>query len=540
MRITKHIFISLFLISGFFVWGQGEHVHHSLKDVAQQFLQQIDKSPAFSINKTEQFNIDNSNNASAYVFHLLPQGFVMVSSRNQEVLAFSFENNLEQETIKETAITKDLLKAVVLINQEKKPKDYRDISDETYGPFVENLWGQVNCTDQSGATINVTNLFTPNNYAAGCVAISQASILKHYNWPLQGVGSHSYTDSYGSSTGSYEVNFAATNYSLEASLNRYRGKTSTIPEREIAGQIAFHSAVSLNMDFEYNGSTSNVNKIPSALASHFRFTSVYRKRSSNSFWPLIDSNMVWGKPAILSVKASNGAGHAVVCDGVMIQNGDYFYHLNMGWWGTTNGWYKIKGSFNAGGYNYVTGGVMNILPTPMIETPRVWNDAESDTLCWYYPAKAEAQAFEVQQNKNDEGWETISNTITDTFLIIYPETAQTYQYRLRAKTNNRWYYDSWGEEATLIWSYNAVDDEYMNEISIYPSPFNHQLHVECQVSSFSRYPIRIYNQLGMLVFEKPSLPEDRLIIDTQTWKPGLYLVRMTDGTQTKTYKLIKR
>ena len=540
MRITKHILIALFLISGMFVWSQEESVNHSSRNVTQQFLQQLDKSQDFLISSIDSLTLKNNHNSSAYIFHLSPQGFVMISKKNQEVLAFSFKNNLEQETIKETAITKDLLSAVVLINQEKNTKDSKEITDETYGPYVENLWGQVNCTDQSGAIVNVTNLFTPSNYAAGCVAISQTSILKHYNWPLQGVGSHSYTDGYGSSTGSYEADFAATNYHLGSALNRYRGKTSTNPEREIAGQAAFHSAVSLNMDFEYNGSTSNVNKIPSALASYFRFTSVYRNRSSNSFWPLIDSNMIWEKPVILSVKASNGAGHSVICDGLMIQNGDYFYHLNMGWWGTTNGWYRINASFNAGGYNYVTGGVVNILPTPMLETPAIWNEAESDTLKWDYPVIANADAFEIQQNKNSEGWETISNTITDTFLIIYPEIGHTYQYRIRAKTNNRWFNNSWGQEATLIWSYTGVNEDNENELSIYPSPFCDQLQVNYTDLNFSSYSVRIYNQQGILVFKNQSLKEGHTKINTQSWKPGLYLVQIYDGNQTQTYKLIKR
>jgi len=211
----------------------------------------------------------------------------------------------------------------------------------------------------------------------------------------------------------------------------------------------------------------------------------------------------------------------------------------MGWWGTTNGWYRIKGSFNAGGYNYVTGGVVNILPTPMIETPRVWNDAESDTLSWYYPEKANAQAFEIQQKKNGEAWETISNTITDTFLIIYPETAQTYLYRIRAKTNNRWFNNSWGQEATLIWSYTAVNETDKNEISIYPSPFYNQLNVECQASTFSHYPMRIYNQQGILIYEKQLSTEGHININTQSWKSGLYLMQINDGIKIQTYKLIK-
>jgi len=516
--------------------AQNSSSEESSMQKAIEFLNQLGQQESFSIISKEGSNHHEID--SAIIYHLSPQGFMMIHSKTNEILAFSLEANLEIGTTAENLLTQDLLKAVILINNEKSINSPKSITDETYGPYVEALWGQVNCTNEFGSTINVTNLFTPNNYAAGCVAISQASILKHYEWPLKGTGSHSYTDNHGSSTGTYEADFGATDYHSQEALNRYKGKSSSTNEREIAGQLAFHSAVSLDMDFEYNGSTSNVNKIPNTLSSYFRFTSLYRNRSSNSFWPIIDSNMVWEKPVILAVKASNGAGHSVICDGMMIQSGNYFYHLNMGWWGSTNGWYRIKGSFNAGGYNYVTGGVLNILPLPMLHKPIVWDEAESTNLIWEYPTKAKAQAFEIQQNTNNQGWETISNTTVDTFLVIYPEINQSYTYRIRAKTNGRWF-NNWGDETILLWNYTGINENSIANVNTYPSPFSNQLNIEITDLNLTDITIKIYNQLGTLVFKTDIINQNTTSINTSDWAPGFYVVQLNNGRKTSTTKVIK-
>lgn len=529
----KHIlFISLFISSLIASSQQKEADIHT--QLVTKFIQN-QKSDA-TISNSRILNLSKQD-GSVLIYDLAPQGFVIFDLSSKEILGFSFESNFILEESDDFSIAKNLIE-YLSYTQNNNAFNAPDKSvNEMWGPYVYNMWGQVNCTDNSGHGINVTNIYTPNHYAVGCVAVSQISILKHYNWPPRGMGSHSYTDNSGSSTGYYAVSHKDFEYDWPSALDRYRGKESTEENRDVAGLLAFHSAVSLEMDFEYNGSTSNVNRIPGALASNFRFTALYKSRSSSTFWSILDSNMVWEKPAVLAIENSSGGGHSIVCDGLKIEDGDYFYHLNMGWWGASNGWYKIRGSFNSGGYNYILGAAMNIIPEPYVQTPILWDDATHLDLCWSYPENAHAEAFEIQRSVNGGSWETFVDEVSDTCWTIFPEEGTEYAFRIRAKTNGRWYANSYSEAVQLVRSYTGIEEESLIKLSTHPNPFTNQLRIELDAQE--NYQIEVYNSMGQVVYSEFSR-DNLLIIDSSQWPSGIYFVKYQSDSGEKTIKSVKR
>lgn len=510
----------------------------NIEGIAQQFILE-QSAEALIIASTEKLFTSKENAQQIIAFQLAPQGFVVVSANNKNILAYSFENNLAPKETPERESTLDLLQYIAN-NDSPLGKSNTEIKDQMWGPYVYNMWGQVNCSDNTGSTINVTNLFTPDHYAPGCVAISQVSILKHYDWPPRGMGSSTYTDNQGSSRGTYSADHENTEFDWANALDRYRNKSSEDFEREAAGTPTYQSAVALSMDFEYNGSTSNVNRIPTALANHFRFTALYKSRGTGSFWAILDSNMVWAKPAVLAVENSYGGGHSIVCDGLKIDDGETFYHLNMGWWGTSNGWYKIKGSFNAGGYNYVIGAAMNIIAEPMFENPVVLDGSPMTDLCWSYPENGFAEAYEVQRSVNGGAWETLTETITDTCLTIFPIEGNTYKFRARAQVNNgRWYTNSWSDEVTLIWSYTGLSEQVLEQVKVFPNPIQNEIHIQLPLTAQSNSTIIIFNELGQIIFERPSNNSASIYINTTHWDKGVYFIQMQNNNNSRTIKSIK-
>ena len=178
---------------------------------------------------------------------------------------------------------------------------------------------------------------------------------------------------------------------------------------------------------------------------------------------------------ILDYENSSGGGHSVVCDGLKIDENGTFYHLNMGWWGASNGWYKIRGSFNAGGYSRVLGGAMNIIPEPMIIPPVIDADSIEFDLVWRYPAKAEAEAFQVQKKVNDGSWIDITDNTTDTTLHILVDPEKEYQFRVRAKTNGKWYQNSWSTVEKLKRNYVGIHETEKLRNKCYTKPFSKPL-----------------------------------------------------------------
>ena len=388
--------------------------------------------------------------------------------------------------------------------------------------------------------IKVSNIYTPNHYAPGCVAISQVSIMHHYNWPPRGTGAHAYTDNSGNCTGYYAANYSDSEYNWSIMLDRYRNVESTYQQKEPVGDVAFDVAISLFMDFEAAGATSNVNRIPTSFANYFRFTSLYRDKNTSGFWSLLDSNMVRKKPAVLAVSGSLG-GHSVVCDGLKIEDGNqYFYHLNMGWWSVSNGWYKIRGSFNAGSYTAIDGAVMNIIPEPYLLTPVVLSDSAITQLCWMYPENAEAEAFEVQVSIDGGSWQTISDNTTDTCYGLAPNINKSYSYRVRAKTNGIWYTNSWSNTAYLRIHYASIDEAAEPLVKVYPNPFSNQLKL-----NFDKHlcvgTVDIYTVTGKIIYSGiVDEHTQNLIINSQKWNKGIYIVKIVCSDVTLSIKTIKK
>jgi len=541
MKTLINLFLSLFILTGFQNIAVAQNVSMGqARELAEQFLR-AQKGTQNSIAEGKLLLSEEDALANAYLFTLKPQGFIVISSTNPKspVLAYSLEHDFASENPFEIETSLSFIREIIYNDLHALSSRGVSQTDVLYGPYVHTMWGQVNCHDVNGKLINVTNLFTPNHYAAGCVAISQASILHHYTWPPKGVGTYTYTDNSGSNRGTYTADFGNTEYQWPLALERYRSKASTTEQREAAGEVAYHCAVSLSMDFESNGSTSNVNRIPTALANHFRFTALYRSRSSSTFWTLLDSNMVYKKPVVLAVENNSGGGHSVVCDGLRIDDdGSYYYHLNMGWWGVSNGWYKIRGSFDAGSYTTIIGGTMNIIPEPMIEVPEIWSDSIEFDLKWSYPEKAEAEAFEVQKSIDNGDWITLTDETTDTLIHLVVDPEKEYKFRVRAKTNGKWYQNSWSKVTELKRKYVGIEDNPLRNTTLFPNPFTNRLTINLTSQQQGFKTITVFNITGQVI-NRVYVDRNKTVINTESWNSGLYFIKIKSGNYAYSFKAIK-
>jgi hypothetical protein len=220
----------------------------------------------------------------------------------------------------------------------------------------------------------VFNLYTPNHWSTGCVATALAEILTYYHWPPRGTGSNSYWDN----GENLYVNFSDYTYAWENTLDDYTNTFSTQVQKQAAGLLSYHTAVSVNMDFEAAGSTANTADGATALHYHFRSSGHYAGSSASGFMSQVIANLEDGRPVILALNAA--VDHAVVADGYASQYG--LTHINYGWDGDSNGWYDITGAFLPG-YDYtIIGALKGIVPNPMLADDVQWLDENSFILSW--------------------------------------------------------------------------------------------------------------------------------------------------------------
>lgn len=395
----------------------------------------------------------DGRNTLAFIAQLIPHGFIIFTNdtRLKPVVGYSTERNVDLSNPEYNFlldfIRQDIplrLKAVNsnsaplslvqqnesdwdnLINGEsQEPENPLDI----IGPFVLSDWGQGYV---SGSP--VFNYYTPNQWPAGCVATVIAQILNYYKWPLQGTGSHGYTDN---NTGYHYVNYGETIYDWENTLDIYNNVLFNLAQQQAAGLLTYHCCVSVDMDFEQNGSTAETADAPFALQNYFRHSGHYESVSASGFWTELANNIYDYRPAGLSISSTNGLGHAAVVDGYSETNG--YFHLNPGWNGNYNGWYDVSGSWNMSGYTIVNGAVKGIVPSPMIGN-HIMTDSLKFLLPWYVSIRQEADYYQLQQAPSAGGpWTTLGDNIADTVYQVEVNEVGTYYYRVRASRDNIWW-----------------------------------------------------------------------------------------------------
>jgi len=416
----------------------------------------------------EIIEVKNRNNITvAYGINLIPRGFLFISANKKfnPVIGYSDKGKIKSETFfrksnfvfnfieNNARLNRMLLKSnsvnqkIISHNLEVWAKYLKNISNPIsiqdsktiYGPFLNSDWGQGYVHGDP-----VFNYYSPNNWPTGCVATAMAQILNYYKWPVRGLGSHGYTDN---NTGYQYADFYNTFYDWENTLDQYQNALITTAQQQAAGLLTYHTAVSLNMDFEANGSTASTSDAPNAFTSYFRFSGHYKSSTSSGFWDELKANMIDGRPGIISITGT-GIGHAAVVDGYSDVNN--YYHVNPGWYGDYTGWYNISGSWNMSGYNNVVGAVKGIVPSPMINIDIQRIDSLSFIISWMRSRYENADFYELQQSTNSGGpWTTLSSSIPDSFYTVTVTSLRSYYYRVRANRDGIWWNYSYPKKVTL-------------------------------------------------------------------------------------------
>lgn len=211
----------------------------------------------------------------------------------------------------------------------------------------------------------------------GCVATAMAQIMKYWNHPVKGVGSHSYVHA---KYGTLSANYGITNYNWANMPNQLTASNNDV------ATLMYHCGISVNMDYSPSGSgawviseTSQIDNCSEyAFKQYFDYSlsSVGRQRSkySESTWIQMLKDELDNQRPIMYEGHGSGGGHAFVCDGY--DAGNYF-HFNWGWGGVYDGYFKINAlnpgtggtGSGSGTYNQYQKAIFNLSPNPKSSLP---------------------------------------------------------------------------------------------------------------------------------------------------------------------------
>ena len=299
--------------------------------------------------------------AAFYVFALQPKGFVIVSAddRAKPILGYSTESNFTAQLPDGLMTFFDNYKAgfsqMFANNDERTAEavtDWTSLAEtgmlgsrkanRSVEPLLASIWNQTDLYNNM-APEDPSSVYS-GHCKSGCVANTMSQIMRYWEWPRSGEGSHGYdaVGNYGS-YGWQEADFSAATYRYEL-MPDYLDFASPQVEVDATALLEYHAGVSVNMGYGANASGAYSEDVGPAMESYFRFSSDYwhtYQEYSDSWEEDLMDNLDGGMPLYYASSGPDG-GHAYVVDGY---DDWYFFHVNWGWGGFDNGYFAIDGFY---------------------------------------------------------------------------------------------------------------------------------------------------------------------------------------------------
>ena len=347
--------------------------------------------------------VSNRNEVCFYAFNVGQEGFVIVSAddRFRPIVGYSDEGPFEAENMSpelEFYLGK-IIEARTSRNavlDDRTAEEWQSVT--TSGKLLSRNGGRgvdYICTTKWNQD-SPYNLYAPEasngsggRCYAGCVATAMSQVMKRWNHPAQGTGSHSY---YCQGYGQQSANFGQTTYHWELMPDHLAGASQE--EIEAVALFMYHCGVAVDMNFSPTGSGANSWDVPYAIRQYFSYSNNATLRGRDEYsltnWQnMLKEQFDIGWPVYYS-GFSNSGGHAFVCDGYDDNN---LFHFNWGWGGSSDGWFVIDEIDYAGWaqavFNYVPADVYDYQPMqPENLSVEPSNDFDyAATLTWTNPTQ---------------------------------------------------------------------------------------------------------------------------------------------------------
>ena len=280
--------------------------------------------------------------AGWYAFNLTgKRGFVIVSGNDQTdgILGYADQGEFDYDNMPENmrvwleqyaqsieAISKGVLRPA---------RNIAGHPTEVVEPLITSMWGQKDPYNSMCPQVNSTRC------PAGCTAVAMAQVMRYHHFPTTSTNViPAYTTS---SLGIDMPELQSTTFDWDKMPDQLSSDTPQESIDEVA-KLLLYCGQATEMNYDATGSGAFTDILPQRMPQYFNYPKtihyVYRKSYSEEEWDsLLVRELTNGRPVIYTAYTNLGAGHTFVCDGY---DGQGLYHINWGWLGAGNGYYRIS------------------------------------------------------------------------------------------------------------------------------------------------------------------------------------------------------
>ncbi len=407
-----------------------------------------------------------------YVFNFSGGGFVMMAADDAvtPVLGYSTQGRYDKNNIPPAAQflyheycrqIKTIIDTRVVCHANKQKWDdllsgFSVKGVKSVTPLCLTTWGQ-GCYYNALCPADANG--SCGHAVTGCVATSMAQIMKKWNYPPRGTGSHTYVHP---TYGTLSADFGNTVYPWGAMPGHLTSANTPV------ATLMYHCGVSLEMNYGASGSASSIKKEP--LIQYFRYSpnvhdfSIYTADDSTRI-SVMKRELDGGRPMWVA-GSQNYTYHAFVCDGY--DENDLF-HFNYGWGGSSDGYYTVSNLIPGPAGSYTTHlialiGIMPLMPGDIAVKSLAAPDVTA-TFTGPEPVRVRIANYDTIAHTGIpvtlfvDNIQVVSDVITSTILpsseIIY-EFSQQYDFStlpghvFNVKVITSYTPDSYSENDTLV------------------------------------------------------------------------------------------
>lgn len=277
-----------------------------------------------------------------YLYGNLEVGFVIVGrSENlpSPILAFSPSGRIKHDNPTMRKLLESYAKEIKAWNDGKMQLSTNDSvyyqREKTISP---PLLKKISWHQNKPYNNEMPSFDNKKKYLAGCAAIAIGQIMKYYEYPSQGMGKGSYTQTNDKGeTYSITVDYDSLQIDWTKIKDKHEPQETNRSLKNVSSLI-YHCAVAAGAKFSANVTTGYVNPLVQALYKNFGYdTSIHDIRKNDMSGPelhqLFYREMEAKRPVLCC-----GLSHFFVCDGFA----DDYIHINWGWGGAMDGYFKLS------------------------------------------------------------------------------------------------------------------------------------------------------------------------------------------------------
>lgn len=287
--------------------------------------------------------IHQAQASAYYVYNIAGErGYVMISGDDllPEVIAYADEGTFlpdEKQPEHIASFLAQVRASLQSLVERGKPvvvPRTSQLRPEGVAPLLGRIqWGQdypfnTRCPVKNGS-----------NSVVGCVATALSQIIRYYQWPDQGEGICSYTES---DYTRHRVDFSQTTYDWTKMPEQPNRTYESLEVRNALSTLCYHVGVISQMQYSPQGS-GTISEFPKeGLQKYFKYKKniqiLNRMNYHIADWmDIIAKELNEGRP-VYYAGLSSSIGHAFVCDGY---RQDGYFHINFGWDGVANGFFLL-------------------------------------------------------------------------------------------------------------------------------------------------------------------------------------------------------